>query len=123
VMVSDPDARVTIDDESTKQKGMERLFISPVIKPGEEYHYTVRATWTKDGEHVTKERTVAVRAGYVTVINFRDPQSEEVRPRSLDEYSNESSPTNVAPMSDQDPLKDAGPPGSNDPRSLGVGNG
>jgi uncharacterized protein (TIGR03000 family) len=76
LILPNPEASVSIDNEATTQKGTERQYFSPSLDPGKEYHYTIRATWEQDGKKATKERTVAVQAGYQTVVNFMEGQSE-----------------------------------------------
>jgi uncharacterized protein (TIGR03000 family) len=81
VIVPDPDARISFDGHATQQKGSERIFHSPDLESGEKLYYTVRATWSDGGRENTKEMTIAVRAGYRTVVNFiAEPASAKTTP-------------------------------------------
>jgi uncharacterized protein (TIGR03000 family) len=70
VHVPTPGARVWFDGAATRQTGTERLFASPPLKPGKDYHYTVRARWTANGRPVERTRVVAVRAGERVAVDF-----------------------------------------------------
>jgi uncharacterized protein (TIGR03000 family) len=60
------DAKLLIDNEATTSTGDSRLFVSPTLNPGREYHYTLKAEAVRDGKPVTVERVIAVRAGETT---------------------------------------------------------
>jgi uncharacterized protein (TIGR03000 family) len=59
-------ARLTIDDYRTTSTSGERVFHTPELKPGQDFHYTLKAE--VDGRSVT--RHVTVRAGETTRINL-----------------------------------------------------
>jgi uncharacterized protein (TIGR03000 family) len=69
VFVPSSTADVTIDGKETQQKGRERLFHSPPLEAGS-YTYTVRASWTENGQQVNREREVRVRPGEESVVRF-----------------------------------------------------
>jgi uncharacterized protein (TIGR03000 family) len=64
IVVSLPaDAKLTFDGEATTSTSDQRVFVSPVLPAGQEYHYTLQAEVVVDGKPVTISKTVAVRAG------------------------------------------------------------
>ena len=60
------DAKLLIDNELTTTTGSSRVFVSPTLNPGQEYHYTLKAEIVRDGKPVTVEQVIAVRAGETT---------------------------------------------------------
>lgn len=77
VLVPQTDAKVLIDDKATKQKGTDRLFITPPLDPARTFTYTVTATWwPNDYTEVVRTRTIAVKAGQETLLDLRksDPK-------------------------------------------------
>jgi uncharacterized protein (TIGR03000 family) len=54
------DARLTIDGEATTSTSTQRVFVSPAINPGREYHYTLKAEFQKDGKMVSVSKNIAV---------------------------------------------------------------
>ncbi|HEV3020896.1 MAG TPA: TIGR03000 domain-containing protein [Pirellulales bacterium] len=73
VTVPSPNAKVYFDDSSTTEAGTDRLFTSPALDPSKSYSYTVRATWTEDGQEVTRSKDVKVQAGRAAAVDFRTP--------------------------------------------------
>lgn len=64
IVVSLPaDAKLTFDGEATASSSSQRVFVSPSLPAGQEYHYTLQAEVVVDGKAVTVSKTVAVRAG------------------------------------------------------------
>ncbi|HZY85181.1 MAG TPA: DUF1254 domain-containing protein, partial [Gemmataceae bacterium] len=64
------DAEVYFDGDPTAQRGAERRFLTPPLSVGKQYHYSVRARWTKDGKKVEQTRKVAVRGGGRVRVDF-----------------------------------------------------
>lgn len=65
------DAKLWIDDYQSTQTGPVRELQTPAtLQPGQIYHYTLKATWTANGQPVTQERVVDVQAGIVTDVDF-----------------------------------------------------
>jgi uncharacterized protein (TIGR03000 family) len=60
------DAKLSIDNEPTQATGSSRVFVSPTLNPGREYHYTLKAEVVKDGKPVVVEKVIAVKAGEIT---------------------------------------------------------
>jgi uncharacterized protein (TIGR03000 family) len=67
------DAQLKIDGEATTSTGNSRVFVSPTLNPGREYHYTLKAEVQRDGEPVTLERTITVKAGEITPVALTLP--------------------------------------------------
>jgi uncharacterized protein (TIGR03000 family) len=70
VLLPDPNAEVLFDGQKTTLKGSRRVYPTPNLAPGRTYWYRVRASWMQDGQPVHQERTVFVKAGGTTVVNF-----------------------------------------------------
>jgi uncharacterized protein (TIGR03000 family) len=94
VRVPSPSARVWVDNTLTDQQGTDRLYTSPTLQPGQQYHYTVRASWMENGREVTKEKVLNFSPGQQLTVDFTDtrdtsitdvtpPQGE--RPANLDQ--------------------------------------
>jgi uncharacterized protein (TIGR03000 family) len=60
------DAQLTIDDYRTTSTSGERVFSTPALKLGQEYHYTLKA----EVNGHTVSRQVAVRGGETTRVNL-----------------------------------------------------
>jgi uncharacterized protein (TIGR03000 family) len=70
VRLPDADAQVWVEGKPTRQRGSRREFVSPPLDPGQNYTYEVRAVWTESGREVERTRTVRVRAGGTTTVDF-----------------------------------------------------
>jgi uncharacterized protein (TIGR03000 family) len=57
------EAGLWIQDVKMGQPGSVREFVSPPLAPGEDYTYTVLASWTENGREVVQKRVVHVAAG------------------------------------------------------------
>jgi len=85
VVLPDPQAAVWFDDQEMSQRGLTRRFSTPPLPQGHVYRYAVTARWEQDGRQVTSRRVIEVRAGGVTVVDFRPgaaADSRNARPRS-----------------------------------------
>jgi uncharacterized protein (TIGR03000 family) len=74
------DAKVTIGEEETKQKGTEREFKSPPLKPGMNYEYSVTAFWEPNNyTKITRKRKVSLKAGEEITLDLRkaDPKQPD----------------------------------------------
>jgi uncharacterized protein (TIGR03000 family) len=67
------DAKLLIDNEATTSTGTSRVFQSPVLNAGKEYHYTLKAEAVRDGKPVKAEQVVSVRAGETTPVTLTLP--------------------------------------------------
>jgi uncharacterized protein (TIGR03000 family) len=74
IVVSLPaDARLMIDDRPTTSTSDTRVFVSPALNPGREYHYTLKAEVMRDGKPVLMEERVAVQAGKESRVTLALP--------------------------------------------------
>jgi uncharacterized protein (TIGR03000 family) len=67
------DAKLLIENEATTSTGSSRVFQSPDLKPGKEYHYTIKAEAVRDGKPVKVEQVVTVKAGEITPVTLTLP--------------------------------------------------
>ncbi len=71
VIVSLPaDAKLTINGQATKSTSAKRVFESPALEQGKTYSYTFKATVVRDGQTVTAERKIKVKAGERQPVSF-----------------------------------------------------
>jgi uncharacterized protein (TIGR03000 family) len=75
VTVPTPNTQLWIENVPMPQLGMERTFATPPLEAGKTYTYHLRARWTDGDREVSRERSVTVRAGEATSVNFRDVAS------------------------------------------------
>jgi uncharacterized protein (TIGR03000 family) len=73
VKLPDADAEVWFDGKKTDSTGATRVFETPDLTPGKDYHYTIKAVWLENAQFVPHERTVTVTAGQVTTMDFTVP--------------------------------------------------
>jgi uncharacterized protein (TIGR03000 family) len=67
IIVSLPaNATLTIDDAATASTASPRVFTSPVLPAGRDFHYTLKAQIVRDGKTVVVSKEVTVRAGQTT---------------------------------------------------------
>jgi uncharacterized protein (TIGR03000 family) len=64
------DATLTIDDAATTSTASPRVFTSPVLPTGKDFHYTLKAKYVRAGQPVVLSREVTVRAGQETRVNL-----------------------------------------------------
>jgi uncharacterized protein (TIGR03000 family) len=67
------DATLMVDDQPTAATSGNRVFVSPDLPTGQDYHYTLKAKVMRDGKPVVVEETVAVRAGEQTSVTLKLP--------------------------------------------------
>jgi len=74
IVVSLPaDAQLTIDDEATTSTSDHRVFVSPDLPAGKEFHYTLKAEVMLNGKIQVVSQIVAVRAGEETKVTLSTP--------------------------------------------------
>jgi len=73
VRVPDPNAEVWFGNSRTAQRGTLRGFMSPLLEPGHNYAYIIKARWMEDGREVTRAKTVPVRSGSQVMVDFTVP--------------------------------------------------
>ncbi|MGH9677563.1 MAG: TIGR03000 domain-containing protein, partial [Candidatus Acidiferrum sp.] len=64
------EAKLTIDDAVTTSTSTRRVFISPELPVGREFHYTLKAEYVKDGKAIVLSKEATVRAGEETTISM-----------------------------------------------------
>jgi uncharacterized protein (TIGR03000 family) len=67
------EARLTINDAVTQQASGTRTFVSPPLRRGEDYHYTLKAELMRGERTLTATRRVAVRAGEEKQVTLTFP--------------------------------------------------
>ena len=76
VVVSLPaDATLTIGGSHTKSTGGVRSFITPSLRPGQEYTYTFKAEFVRQGQTITVAQEVPVWAGRQTDVSLGLPRT------------------------------------------------
>jgi uncharacterized protein (TIGR03000 family) len=64
------DASLTVDGVATTSTSERRVFVSPELNAGQEYHYTLKAEWVRDGKTVEVAKQVTVIAGQETKVSL-----------------------------------------------------
>jgi uncharacterized protein (TIGR03000 family) len=67
------DAKLRIDDNPTTSTSGSRVFVSPSLPTGREFHYTLTAEVMRDGKPVTVKEKIVVRAGEETRVELSVP--------------------------------------------------
>ena len=78
--VNDPELKFTIDGEESKQKGPTRKFVTPELKPGVKYYYTVSAFWEPNNyTKITRKWKVYVKPGETLTVDMTksDPKQPD----------------------------------------------
>src|ERR1700686_1401617 len=72
VLVPQDDAKLLFDGSPTKQTGASRLFVTPPLKLGKTFSYTVVAKWEPNNyTKVTRTRVVELQAGKEIELDLR----------------------------------------------------
>lgn len=77
VRVPVADGEILVDGAKTTSLGLNRSFETPKLKPGKSYSYRITASWKQGGEVVKDERTVQVKAGRTSLVDFTRPAAPE----------------------------------------------
>jgi uncharacterized protein (TIGR03000 family) len=78
VKVPDKDAAVWVNKAETKQKGADRVYVSPPLPGGGKYQYELTAEWTENGRPRSETRTVTALPGEAVVVDFTRPTPGDV---------------------------------------------
>lgn len=70
VLLPDAAAKVTFNNKATATTGSNRLFVTPALTAGMPNIYTVRCTWMKDGQEVTREQAVSCAPNTVYTVDL-----------------------------------------------------
>lgn len=57
------DAQLTVNGAATRSNSPQRTFVSPPLEKGRDFHYTLQAELTRDGQKLVASKRVSVRAG------------------------------------------------------------
>jgi uncharacterized protein (TIGR03000 family) len=80
VMIKAPlDVEIKVNGSLVERSSAEQLFNSPPLKVGATYEYVFTAAVVVDGEPVTKSKTVTVRAGEQSEVDFSDAGTGRAR--------------------------------------------
>ena len=80
IVVSLPsDAKLTIDGDATTSTSDQRVFVSPSLPTGQEFHYTLKAEIVVNGKTEIVSEVVTVRAGEETRITLSAPTGVAAR--------------------------------------------
>ena len=80
IVVSLPaDAKLTIDGEATTSTSAQRVFVSPNLPVGKEFHYMLKAEIMVKGKPVVVSESVAVKAGEESRITLSAPTGVAAR--------------------------------------------
>jgi uncharacterized protein (TIGR03000 family) len=73
VRLPSPDATLWFNGARMVAGGTNRTFTTPPLQPGQDYYYKVRVRFLRDGQPVTRTRTLDVRAGQHYTLDFTRP--------------------------------------------------
>jgi len=74
VRVPASDALIWVDGNPTKQSGMDRSYVTPLLPTKEAHAYNFRARWMGKDGMVEETRRVEVRGGDRVMVDFTRPQ-------------------------------------------------
>jgi len=118
------DANLWFEGVRMAQSGTTRRFVSPPLVPGQGYNYEVRASWTENGQEVSRDRTVHVQAGDRVDVDLRSVTPREGGTSTLrtGPFPFPSSPPPAAPTPPPAPTPPdvPPPPKSENPPSPGI---
>jgi uncharacterized protein (TIGR03000 family) len=72
-------AEVSFDGQATTQTGVQRLYFTPPLTPGDKYYYTIRARWPDGGKIVEQTRTVEVSSDARVRVDFLESSPSAAR--------------------------------------------
>jgi uncharacterized protein (TIGR03000 family) len=67
------EARLTVDGAATQSTSSTRVFASPALEQGKDYHYNLKAELVRDGRTLAATKSVTVRAGDETRVSLDFP--------------------------------------------------
>jgi len=71
IVVSLPaDAKLSIDGYVSTQTSSQRVLVTPPLQPGQEFSYTLVAETTSNGQPMSQQQVITVRAGHQTPVSF-----------------------------------------------------
>jgi uncharacterized protein (TIGR03000 family) len=73
------DARLSVDGAPTTSTSSTRVFVSPALTLGQDFHYNLKAEVVRDGKPVVMEQRITVRAGQETRVTLAEQVGAVVR--------------------------------------------
>jgi uncharacterized protein (TIGR03000 family) len=64
------DAELWFEGDKTTQTGTERAFVSPPLRPSQDFTYDIHARWKEGTKVVDQTRHVQVHAGRGIMVDF-----------------------------------------------------
>lgn len=92
------DAVLTLDGATTKSTGALRTFATPPLPAGEEFMYTLKATWKQDGKDRAVERKVKVTAGTQVEVDLNPDELSAEERELLALVNKERAAAGVSPL-------------------------
>jgi uncharacterized protein (TIGR03000 family) len=71
------DVRILVNGKLTQRPAAEMTFRTPALQRGKAFRYEVQATASRQGQQVSQTKTVTVRAGELTQVDFTDLKSAQ----------------------------------------------
>ena len=82
IVVSLPaEAKLTIDDTVTTSTSNRRTFVTPTLPLGQEFHYTLKAEFAREGKPVVLSKQIAVKAGAEVNVTLNEASLNGVASR------------------------------------------
>jgi uncharacterized protein (TIGR03000 family) len=78
-----PEAALSIQGIRMNKPGAFRQFVSPPLVPGEDYTYSLRAVWNKDGQEMVRKAVVQVRGGQTVSVDLMAPTQAQPAPTTM----------------------------------------
>ena len=78
MVVVPENAQLWFNGTLTSKVGAQREFVSPVLAPGKDFTYEIKARWMENGRPVEQARSIHVQADAWKVIDFTKPQTPAV---------------------------------------------
>lgn len=70
VYLPDSFGTVMFDGQKSSSVGTTRYYVTPDLQAGKNYTYSVSATFNRNGQSVTEDRSITVAPGHTTVVDF-----------------------------------------------------
>jgi len=70
------DAKLYANGKLTTLESTERAFSTPVLDRGQDYQYTMKVEYTRNGQKVVDDKVVRVRAGETSVVEFAEAKAD-----------------------------------------------
>ena len=64
------DAKLTFDGQATRSTSAHRLFTTPPLQKGKNFHYSVKAEFVRAGRTISVQQEISVQAGRETFVSL-----------------------------------------------------